>query len=143
MVIIKNCVLNKRHNKMPYEGIMPHGHYIVPLKVRKKLVGILFLFTDPDTPWFERSQETLLSLGSIIAFAIEQRRGEEKIQQKNNELHELNELKNKFLGIASHDLRSPLYLIQASSELLKDGSLAEINKKQRTSLNKYSVPVIL
>lgn len=136
MVIIKKCIPSKRHNNMQVEGIMPHGHYIIPLKVRKKIVGILFLFTDPDPPWFERSQEILLSLGSVIAYAIDQKRGEELIQKKNDELQELNVLKNKFLGIASHDLRNPLYLIRAFSEILKDGSVGKINKKQRDLLEK-------
>jgi signal transduction histidine kinase len=112
------------------------GHYIVPLKSRNKLVGILFLYTDPDPPWFERNQEILLSMGSLIADAIEQRRGEEQIREKNKELHDLNELKNKFLGIASHDLRNPLYLIRSFSEILIDGSPGTINEKQKGLLEK-------
>ncbi len=37
---------------------------------------------------------------------------------KNKRLMEFNELKNKFLGVASHDLRNPLASIQGFSELL-------------------------
>ena len=117
-------------------GIEPFEHYIIPLKNRNKLVGVLFLFTDPNPPWFERSQEILLSMGNLIAFAIEQRRIEEEINKKNTALNELMELKNKFLGIASHDLRNPIYLIRAFSEILKDESLGTINKKQRDLLEK-------
>jgi len=135
MIISNNCFSDKRHDNQ-FKDMTAHGHYIVPLKSRNKLVGILFLYTDPDPPWFERNQEILLSMGSLIADAIEQRRGEEQIREKNKELHDLNKLKNKFLGIASHDLRNPLYLIRSFSEILIDGSPGKINEKQKKLLEK-------
>lgn len=135
MIISNNCFSDKRHDNI-FEDMKAHGHYIVPLKTRNRLVGILFLYTDPDPPWFERNQEILLSMGSLIADAIEQRKGEEQIRLKNKELHELNKLKNKFLGIASHDLRNPLYLIRSFSEILLGGSIGKINEKQKGLLEK-------
>ena len=42
------------------------------------------------------------------------------IEQRNDELRRLNDLKNSFLGIAAHDLRSPIGLIQMTAELLLD-----------------------
>jgi PAS domain S-box-containing protein len=51
-------------------------------------------------------------------------------------LKESNELKNKFLGIASHDLRNPVYLIHSYSEILKDESLGQVNAKQKSMLEK-------
>ena len=51
-------------------------------------------------------------------------------------MKELNELKNKFLGIASHDLRNPLYLIRSFSEILKDESAGAVNPKQKELLEK-------
>jgi signal transduction histidine kinase len=135
MIISNNCFSDKRHDNV-FDDMKAHGHYIVPLKSRNKLVGILFLYTDPDPPWFERSQEILLSMGSLIADAIEQRKAEEQIRTKNNELRELNELKNKFLGIASHDLRNPLYLIRSFSEILIGESIGKVNEKQKGLLEK-------
>jgi signal transduction histidine kinase len=43
-----------------------------------------------------------------------------EIEQRNAELRRLNEVKNTFLGIAAHDLRSPLSLIQMTAEMLVD-----------------------
>ena len=135
MIISNNCFSDKRHDNQ-FKDMTAHGHYIVPLKSRNKLVGILFLYTDPDPPWFERNQEILLTMGSLIADAIEQRRGEEQIRKQNTQLRELNELKNKFLGIASHDLRNPLFLIRSYSEILIDGSPGSINEQQKKLLKK-------
>ncbi len=44
----------------------------------------------------------------------------EELTLANKKLHELNELKNKFLGIASHDLRNPLASIRGYSKFLLD-----------------------
>jgi two-component system, sensor histidine kinase and response regulator len=42
------------------------------------------------------------------------------LESKNKKLAELNDLKNKFLGMASHDLRNPIAAIQGFSDLLLD-----------------------
>ena len=55
--------------------------------------------------------------GKVTHFAAIERdltdikNAEEEIRQKNKELEELNETKNKFLGMASHDLRNPLHIV--------------------------------
>lgn len=46
-------------------------------------------------------------------------------------LVELNNLKNKFLGMAAHDLRNPLSSIRGFSEILLDESIGELNDNQK------------
>lgn len=142
LLVSDSCFSDKRHTRL-FQDMTAHGHYIVPLKSRDKLIGIMFLYTDENPPWYERSQEILLSIGDLIADAIEHKCVEEKTQKQNQELaaansklKELNELKNKFLGIASHDLRAPLYLIRAYSEVLKEESIGKINDPQKKLLEK-------
>lgn len=43
-----------------------------------------------------------------------------ELETRNRELVDLNDLKNKFLGMASHDLRNPLASIRGFSEILLD-----------------------
>ncbi|MDH4182821.1 MAG: HAMP domain-containing histidine kinase [Nitrospinota bacterium] len=45
-------------------------------------------------------------------------------------LAELNQMKNKFLGMAAHDLRNPLASIRGFAELLQEGALDEEAKKE-------------
>ena len=54
------------------------------------------------------------------------------LETKNQKLAELNDLKNKFLGMASHDLRNPISTIQGFSKILLDHgeTLAEDAKKE-------------
>ena len=141
-LISDSCFTDERHENK-FEGMTAHGHYIVPLLSREKLVGVLFLYTDEKPPWYERSREILLSIGGLIADAIEHRRIEDQIHRRNEELaaantklKDLNELKNKFLGIASHDLRNPLYLIRSFSEAMLAGEVGDINEKQKSFLQK-------
>jgi len=50
-------------------------------------------------------------------------------------LKELNSLKNKFLGIAAHDLRNPINAISGFSELLLLGVAGNINDEQKEYLS--------
>jgi PAS domain S-box-containing protein len=73
--------------------------------------------------------------GEVTHFAAIERDLTE-IKEKNKQLMELNVAKNKFLGIASHDLRNPLYMIRSFSEILKDESVGKLNDKQKELLDK-------
>jgi signal transduction histidine kinase len=129
-LISDSCFSDDRHEHI-FNDMTAHGHYIVPLKSKSEMIGVLFLYTDENPPWYVRSQEILLSIGGLIADAVVSNRREEEILSKNAQLKELNELKNKFLGIASHDLRNPLYLVKSFSEVLKDETIGKLNKKQK------------
>lgn len=54
------------------------------------------------------------------------------LEAKNSKLAQLNDLKNKFLGMASHDLRNPISTIQGFSKIMLDHgeTLAEDAKKE-------------
>jgi len=79
MLVSNSCFSDDRHTRL-FADMTAHGHYIVPLKSREKLTGVLFLYTDENPPWYERSQEILLSIGDLIADAIEYKRMEKKIK---------------------------------------------------------------
>ena len=135
MVINDYCQF-KPHRLGPFGDITTYGTYIIPLKSRTEVVGVLFLYTPETPPCFEGSQEILLSIGTLLGNAIKHRQFEKKIHQQNEKLNELNTLKNKFLGVASHDLRNPLYAVLSYSHLLEDGSLGELNDQQSKILQK-------
>lgn len=135
MIISKSCFTDNRHENK-FKGMTAHGHYIIPLQSQGRMVGVLFLYTDENPPWYVRSQEILMSIGGLLAEGILSRQREEQIRNNNEELKKINDLKNKFLGIASHDLRNPLFTIQSFSEVIKDASVGDINAKQKDLLEK-------
>jgi PAS domain S-box-containing protein len=140
---LNNCCLLDTSESNKFHDIEKKGLYIIPLQGRNELIGLLILFSGTATPSYERNKEILESIGVLIANAIKQRRCEEDLKKKNEEmaganrkLEELNELKNRFLGIASHDLRNPLYLIKAYSEILKDDLKGKVSKNRQSFLEK-------
>lgn len=50
--------------------------------------------------------------------------------KRNVELERLNEVKNRFIGIAAHDLRNPLQVIEGYSEMLLEGPLGHLTPEQ-------------
>jgi len=74
-----------------------------------------------------------------IARDITRRREEEALlasqraalEERNRELEELNRLKNQLLGVAAHDLRSPLAAVRMGAEVLLRGSLGSLTPQQR------------
>lgn len=53
------------------------------------------------------------------------------LQKGNAELLRLNDVKNQFLGMATHDLRQPVGLIMTYSEFLMDEASESLNEEQR------------
>lgn len=68
-------------------------------------------------------EKTLIKLNTDLEKRVEQRTAELKeknvtLDKNNQELTSLNQLKNEFLGIASHDLRNPIAIIVGYADLL-------------------------
>jgi signal transduction histidine kinase len=57
------------------------------------------------------------------------------IEQQKNELQGINELKNTFLGIAAHDMRSPLSVINMAASVLLEPSMEEDAEETHTVLS--------
>ena len=57
-----------------------------------------------------------------------------QLTQKNKELERLNELKNRFIGMAAHDLRNPLGAIMNFSDFLQDELKNELSEQHLSFL---------
>jgi PAS domain S-box-containing protein len=75
-------------------------------------------------------------LYSIIHDITERKLAEEALRQSNDQLRELNNQKNEFLGMAAHDLRNPIAVIQNSSSVLSRFSSENLSEKQKEFLKK-------
>lgn len=54
-----------------------------------------------------------------------------ELARKNARLVRLDEQKNRLLGMAAHDLRSPLGVVQSYSEFLRDEAMEHLDEEQR------------
>ncbi|MCS6884811.1 MAG: two-component regulator propeller domain-containing protein [Acidobacteriota bacterium] len=50
-------------------------------------------------------------------------------------LQELNQMKNNFMAITSHEMRTPLAILKGYHEMLADGMLGQLNPKQKQSID--------
>lgn len=98
-----------------------------PLIVNGSPVGFIFFSSREPYAYQDVHIEIFQRIASQLAIIIEKGRlvtelaaQNAEIQRQNQELARLNELKNMFLGIAAHDLRSPLGVIQMALTFLLD-----------------------
>ncbi len=104
-----------------------------PLVALGKPVGFLF-FSSLKTGEYREAHVALFQIiaGQVAAALEKSRLYEEQLR--------FNDLKNKFLGMAAHDLRTPISVIQGYAGLLTDGlagPLAEAQKKPVRAIAEY------
>ena len=107
LLMSESCFEDSRHERT-FTDMKAHGHYIVPLKSGDHLVGIMFLYTNTHPSWYRNSQEVLLSIGGLIAGAIERKQIEEEIHRYRNQLEERVALRTMELTKSTENLESEI-----------------------------------
>jgi signal transduction histidine kinase len=59
-----------------------------------------------------------------------------ELERENRHLHQLDELKNQFIGIISHELKTPLNFVTGFSSLLADEVLGPLSDRQAGAMQK-------
>lgn len=94
-----------------------------PLIADDKAIGFMFFSQTAKSAYEKAHVETFQEIAEHLSLAVAR-------MQTLDRLRQLNEMKNKFLGIAAHDLRSPLAAVQSYSDLLADpDTLADTDRK--------------
>jgi K+-sensing histidine kinase KdpD len=99
----------------------------IPIKIDNQVIGVLNV-EDTAPKAFDVTDVLVLStLSDQLGIAIKNARLYEELRQANMKLIELDTMKSEFLGIVSHDFRSPLSSIMlAARSLLKSEAIQEI-----------------
>lgn len=92
----------------------------VPMIAKGKPIGVLEVVNKRSLPWTIADRSNLSVLAAEAAVAIEVANMVTRIQRVNDELSELDKLKNDFIAIASHELRTPLGIILGYASFLQD-----------------------
>jgi len=95
-----------------------------PLVALGKKIGFMFFSSVQKDTYRDIHTALFLQIAGQLSIIVEKGR---MYQQ----LLELNDLKNKFLGMAAHDLRSPIAGIKMANEMLLDGSFGALNDMAR------------
>jgi signal transduction histidine kinase len=105
LLMSESCFSDTRHERT-FEGMTAHGHYIVPLKTDDKLIGVMFLYTNINPVWYKLSQEVLLSIGGLIADAIQKKLVEKELEDYRHRLEGLVDSRTKELSLLSHRIQN-------------------------------------
>lgn len=127
---------------------------IVQLIVKGEQVGVLFFGERQNgLPYSEQDMQLLKTTSDELALAIqnglrfdeiktfnkrlrkEVNTATRELRQSNQQLHRIDEVKDEFLSIASHQLRTPLTSVKGYISLVLDGDAGKINPQQRHLLN--------
>ena len=97
----------------------------------EQLNSFRMAFRDQADRFDKRSRSRESTYDELTKLNNELANAQREIVQKSSELARLNEEKNRFMGMAAHDLRNPLTVILAYSDfLLTDSTTDELEKKK-------------
>jgi PAS domain S-box-containing protein len=112
-----------RHDNT-YEGIIPHGHYCVPILSGRLVLGVLNLYVKEGHEWNKYEAEFLNAVADALAGIIERRQAEEKLEDTYAELEEayedlkdIDKMKDDIISNVSHELRTPITIVKGALEM--------------------------
>ncbi len=98
---------------------------IFPLKAKGKAVGVGALFSEIERSLEKSQREIVEGIGTVIGAAIENSRLHEETIQKTRLLESKNRELQQFTYAITHDLKSPILVIEGfARELKRSGNLA-------------------
>lgn len=92
----------------------------VPLTYKGRPIGVLEAMNKRTMPWTADDRNYLTTLAAQAAVAIENTKMLTELREANQELSEVDKLKNDFIAIASHELRTPLGVIMGYASFLQE-----------------------
>jgi len=129
--------VDERHDNR-YDGIVPHGHYNVPIKSHGIVIGVIVLYLVEGHQRREREVEFLKAVANTLAGIIERNHVEMEMKRSQQAALEASKAKSQFLANMSHELRTPLNsIIGFTNVLLKKGEDIS-SKKSKTFLDRVA-----
>jgi len=104
------------------------AYYAYPLITQGQLLGTFSFGSRTRLSFTENQKGMMQAVCDQIAIAMERASLITSLQQQTEQLREANRMKDEFLAILSHELRSPLNAILGWAQLLHSRKLNEIQK---------------
>jgi signal transduction histidine kinase len=125
-------------SKIAQEIIGINVSFVYPLIVRDEVIGALVIsINDQEGEPSEFKNELIDRLAGVIGIAIDNALLYQGLQKANVRLREVDKLKDEFVSLASHELRTPMTVIKSYLWLLLDKKNAPLlTEKQRMYIDR-------
>ncbi len=107
----------------PYASVV-----VFPLKAKGKSVGVGALFSEAERMLEDSQREIIEGIGTVIGAAIENSRLHEETIQKTRLLESKNRELQQFTYAITHDLKSPILVIEGVARELKRSGRLEVEQ---------------
>jgi signal transduction histidine kinase len=102
------------------------------LVVRDELIGAMVIGLKEDEQRVSEYRKDLLNrLAETVGIAIDSSLLYNQVQSANERLQALDKLKNEFVSVASHELRTPMTAIKSYLWMALEGKGGKLNEKQK------------
>lgn len=110
---------------------------VYPLIVRDEVIGAMVIGIQGEPTSLTAYQRDLIDrLSGVIGIAIDNALLYQKIQEANERLKQIDYMKDEFVSVASHELRTPMTSIRSYLWLALAGKGGELTEKQRFYLER-------
>lgn len=127
-----------RENAKIMEGIIGiKSTLIYPILVRGGVIGAMVISISQSEDAVNPYEKDLIDrLAGVIGIAIDNALLYQKIQEANQKLKELDKLKDEFVSLASHELRTPMTAIKSYLWMALAGKGGVLSEKQKYYLER-------
>lgn len=119
----KFVLMPQSMKKSPFASLV-----VFPLKAKGKAVGVGALFSESERVLEESQREIMEGIGTVIGAAIENSRLHEETIQKTRLLESKNRELQQFTYAITHDLKSPILVIEGFARELKRSGHLEVEQ---------------
>jgi signal transduction histidine kinase len=119
-----------------HEGLL--SFVSLPLIANAETLGSLTFLTREEHEFSGEEIGFLSTLAGQVAIAFHHSQLFDQIQEQASQLRKANKIKDEFLGVVSHELKTPLNVISGYTNMLIEGMLGEISPIQEKALQTVS-----
>jgi signal transduction histidine kinase len=124
---------SQEESRIAQEVIGLNVSFVYPLIVRDEVIGALVIsINDKEGEHSEFKNELIDRLAGVMGIAIDNSLLYQGIQNANTRLQQIDKIKDEFVSLASHELRTPMTVIKSYLWMMLDkeniGSLSEKQK---------------
>ena len=92
----------------------------VPLSWNDQIVGVLNVQTEQERDFSDADVAQLQAIADLLAGIVEKGRQQTEAEERLEQLRQIDEARSELIALVTHELRTPLAVVRAYTELLAD-----------------------